>query len=299
MAVPRIDFADVQAIVHGAEPCGDRRAGGQKLVFPCRIDGQVYALKFLLVEEETTEEQDDSEVVARARREFAIMDACHSPFLVKAGPIPLQRVQYNGQDIIYFSEEWIQGEDLARRLRTTGQFEIADIVTLGLHISTAIEELWSRNLVHRDIKPGNIMHCSVSGGYRLLDMGYAFDHADKSLSAVGSIPGTLIYLSPEQCQIQLKRSLDFRSDLFCLGVVMYECCTGTHPFYKKGMTDGQIAYSILRVDPKHPSDIRNVIPEWLDQVIMRLLAKRPHQRFRSCQQFREVLETGCDGGGRQ
>jgi serine/threonine-protein kinase len=191
---------------------------------------------------------------------------------------------YKGQNLLYFSEEWVDGQDLKGT-----KLDATNVKNLGSQISYAVEELWSYNIVHRDIKPGNIIYDEISHIYILLDMGIALDLDDKSLTKLG-IPGTAPYLSPEQLTLT-KRHLDFRSDLFSLGTVMYVCLTGVHPFYRSGMTQEEIIRSILTHTPASPSTIDNSIPRSLDVIIMRLLSKQPNQRYRSCNQFRQNLAT--------
>ena len=198
---------------------------------------------------------------------------------------------YNNQNLLFFTEEWIEGYDLKRKLENDGPFSYNDTIKLGIDIAQAIEELWKHSKIHRDIKPGNIVYDKNSGQYILLDMGLAFDLEDKSLTAYGYIPGTKIYFSPEQLSIDKKRFMDFRSDLFSLGIVMYECVTGVHPFYVRGMSDDSLFHSILNDVPKRPSEYRNDMIKELDYIIMRLLGKSPHLRYRTCQQLIESLEN--------
>lgn len=230
MGLPVLSEADVEIIIPNCKVIGDRCNGGQKVVFPCIINGdKKYAIKFMLVNPAIFEEGNPiittdilDEITARAMREVEIMRKCDSPYLIKLGHIEFQRVSYKDQILILFSEEWVEGEDLSKELAKTKVLQIMDVIKLGTQITRAIQELWSQSKVHRDIKPGNILHCSHSGDFLLLDMGLAFDLSDKSLTAFGVIPCTRAYVSPEQLNIAKKRFMDFRSDLFNLGIVMYD-----------------------------------------------------------------------------
>lgn len=297
MNLPNLTKDDVEAIVQGYKVIGPPMKGGQKLVFPCEGSTGKFALKFLLIDNDSTEDSDETtvdlfdEISARANREVETINACDSPYLIKLGPIGIQSIIYNGQKLVFFSEEWIIGDDVSAEIKNNKVLEIKDIVKLGIQISQAINELWKCAKIHRDIKPGNILHSSITGDFILLDMGMAFDLNDKSLTAIGRINGTKAYVSPEQLNIAKRRQMDFRSDLFNLGIVMYEAITGVHPFYKRGMTDDDLFTNILIYNPPAPSTIRSNVPKELDAVIGRLLGKSPHFRFRSCTQLIEALET--------
>ncbi|OPX86926.1 MAG: Serine/threonine-protein kinase PknB [Pelotomaculum sp. PtaB.Bin104] len=304
MGLPAITETDVEIIIPGCKVVGDRCNGGQKVVFPCLINEKKYAIKFMLVNLDILAEDNPEittgildEITARALREVEIMRKCDSPYLIKLGPVELQRVSYNDQIIILFSEEWVEGEDLSRELARTNVLQIMDVIKLGIQITSAIQELWSHSKVHRDIKPGNILHCSNSGDFLLLDMGLAFDLSDKSLTAFGQIPCTRTYVSPEQLNIAKKRSMDFRSDLFNLGIVMYESITGEHPFYKIGMSDMDIFSNVISYDPPPPSSLRRGISNELNDLIIRLLGKNPHFRYRSCEQLIVALKRILENMG--
>ena len=294
MGAPNLASEQVAAACPKAAKIGSPVRGGQKQVFPCEIDGTRYALKFLATDPtvpadaEGLSEEPFDEVLSRARREIAIMATSVSPHLVKLGPIPLSHTEIGGQRLVYFTEEWIEGDDL-RTCISRGALPIADVVRLGIHICLAIEELWKLRKVHRDIKPGNIMIRGSSGDFVLLDLGMAFDLDDDSLSDFGVVPGTLKYFSPEQTDYTKKRALDFRSDLFALGIVMYEAATGSHPFVSRGMSSHQALAAILNAPVIPPKTLRPELPEMLDEIIIRLLAKRPHLRYRRCEDLRAAL----------
>jgi len=163
------------------------------------------------------------------------------------------------------------------------------LAALGVDMATAIETLWMMSKIHRDVKPANIMRRALDQTFVLLDLGLAFDVNDISLTLSGRIPGTPPYFSPEQTDVSRKRLLDFRSDLFSLGVVLYEVTTGEHPFWKRGMAYGELVEHIRGLPARKPSELRPEAPAELDAVILRLLAKTPHMRYRSCSLLRKSL----------
>lgn len=265
--------------------------GGQKLVFRAELNGQVYAIKFALVPEEIeVEEIADAEVTARAAREVETMRDCTSRHMVKLGPIGLTFAQIDGQKTLFFTEEFVDGRDLKQLLRAEGPLPVTEVATLGLHITDAIRALWELGKIHRDIKPGNIMRRTDSSEFVLLDAGLAFDVVGESLSG-GLLVGTPIYFSPEQFDYSSRRTgMDFRSDIFALGVTMYEVLTGRHPFWEPGATSQTLYARIRSAIPRPPSELVSGVPPQLDDVILRMLGKSPHLRYRKCDQLISALE---------
>lgn len=267
-------------------------AGGQKVVFKGTIGGEQYALKFAKVPELPddleSEEFPMSDVAVRAQREVETMRDCASAHMVKLGPIGLEFTTIDDQSVLYFSEDFIVGRDLRTMLQSDGRFETGQIVTLGLHIVEAIWALWELGKVHRDIKPGNIMRREGSDEYVLLDAGFAFDIVGESLS-IGPVR-TPAYFSPEQFDFTNRRTvMDFRSDLFSLGVTMYQLSTGRHPFWSPGDTSRSL---FNKITTHHPEPPRNILPDFpgeLSDIILRMLGKSPHIRYRRCQQLIDAL----------
>lgn len=290
MPLPQLNAEDVANISPDIQNVHPLAQGGQKKVFSCEIGGELYAIKFLLVEstsiagEQSPRQLEErlSEVTSRAMREVNTMEQIETPTLVKLGPIRLTPIEINGQQLLYYTEEKIEGKDVRTILRERGVLTIDEIKRLGCDIATAIDCLWRIQRIHRDIKPGNIMLRNDTGGFVLLDMGIAFDLGDISLTPTPYIMGTLGYLSPEQLSYEGRRSLDFRSDLFSLGIVLYETTTGINPFVLNSTNRDEIMANTLRVNPQSPSLIRQDTPVRLEQIIMRMLCKHPHLRYNSC-----------------
>lgn len=292
MSCPDLTVEDVQKIFTDANDIELLDSGGQKIVFTGVFGGTKYALKFMKPESNVTEldERDFIDIVtARAEREVETMQQCNSPHLVKMGPVGLRTCSIDNSTILYYSEEYIEGNNLKQYFRSNGVFSVDDLILLGIHISDAISELWRFAKIHRDIKPGNIMRKSNNGGFVLLDMGLVFDLQDQSLS-MGPM-GTPLYFSPEQLDFNSRRSImDFRSDLFSIGIVLYQMGTGQHPFIANTViSNWQVMGNIKTLVPPPPNSLRNEIPAKLSDVIMRLLAKRPALRYRSIEQLQKAL----------
>lgn len=297
--LPTLTAEQVEAAIESVSNVSHVGEGGQKLVFRGDIAGRSYALKFALApdeldatesDDEDSEDEADPEVIVRASREVEIMRDCTSPHMVKLGPIGLSFCTVDNQRLIYFTEEFIKGRDLQAILANDGPLSADDVITLGIQSVDAINGLWALRQVHRDIKPGNIMR-RENGDFVLLDAGFAFDVLGESLSA-GMLVGTLKYFSPEQFDYSFRRTgLDFRSDIFALGVTMYELLTGQHPFCRRGQTSNTAYNSIQNKTPEAPSSIVNGVSEELDAVILRMLGKRPHLRYRKCDQLVKALKA--------
>lgn len=265
--------------------------GGQKAVYRVRVQGTYYALKVVVTEPSPSPDpeavtlSDFKETIARVGREIETLKACNVPQLARMGPIPLTNKKIDRRDVFYYTEEWIQGESLRTIMDNDRQLDIEEIVHLGIDIAKAIERLWSLSKVHRDIKPSNIMRRESNNRFVLLDFGIALDLADVSLTKTGFWPGSFPYYSPEQTYPANKRHMDFRSDLFALGIVLYEAITGTLPFIAEDSDPDDTIENIRSTPPRLMASFRRDIPRELNQIVTRLLAKKPHLRYGSCEQL--------------
>jgi len=298
MALPELTADDVSKLLPEVSDIGEPMFGGQKLVFPCTFEDSRWVVKFALIEvgkdrgqtPEQIQEKIDH-VTARIEREVRVMGLCDSPHIAKLGPIPTRHVDFRGQSLIYFCEEFIDGENLRRILIAEHILSTPELIRLGLNITEAIQHLWSHRQIHRDIKPENIMRRNSDGSFVLLDMGLAFDLADRSLTRHGFVVGTFPYYSPEQLDLGQRRLMDFRSDIFLLGHVLYEAATGVHPFLRKGLSDSEIYERIRIASPELPTLYRKDLPGELENIILRVLAKEPHLRYRSCERMTSALRA--------
>lgn len=290
MSRPNLTVEQVQTLVPSASDIQYVDGGGQKQVFKGKIGGEYYAIKLARAGGGTDDIADviAGEAMARARREVETMRDCDSPYVVKLGPIGLELADVAPDHILYFTEELIDGRDLFKLFKADGPFSQTDVIKLGIQIGSGVRSLWDLGKVHRDIKPLNIMRRSANGDYVLLDAGLAFDVQGESLS-FGPV-GTQMYFSPEQFQFNDRRTvLDFRSDLFSLGVTMYELVTGRHPFWVRGDMS-QANWMRIISEPAPPMrSIRPELSEDFCEVVEQLLGKSPHLRFRTCDKFLDAL----------
>ena len=287
--LPTLTAEQVDAVIESVSDVVEIGRGGQKIVFRCAIEGEPFAIKFILCpdtlgwdDSEDEESEYEPEVIIRAKREIETMRYCTSEHMVKLGPIGLEFLDIDGENLAYYTEELIDGHDLKSVLDDNSTLAPEELIELGLDVTDAIKALWDIGKIHRDIKPGNIMRRSA-GGYVLLDAGLAIDVAGESLSG-GFTVGTRLYFSPEQFDYSSRRSsLDFRSDIFALGVTMYHLATGNHPFYSRGISSETFFNNVTSEAPKPITESVSGFPERLNEVILRMLGKSPHLRFRKCE----------------
>ena len=178
----------------------------------------------------------------------------------------------------YIVMEYVDGEPLSALL-DRGRIREATVVDLVAQAGEALQAAHDSDLVHRDVKPANLL-VTPEGRVKITDFGIAKAAADTALTATGSVIGTAHYLSPEQAQ---GRDATPRSDIYSLGVVLYECLAGVRPFVR----DSQVAVAMAQVRDEPPPLPETVSP-WLRQLTMSMLAKDPAARPASA---REVVES--------
>jgi hypothetical protein len=189
------------------------------------------------------------------------------------------------QGELYLACEYVPGAAL-RALVASGPLPIEEVIDIGIQLARALAEAHTKGIVHRDIKPENVIK-TPSGVIKVLDFGLARDEyaTQQGLTQPGMIVGTPAYLAPEQA---LGKKTDFRTDIFTLGLLMYELASGTNPF-----AAGTITATIDRIvndDPPPLSAVRPHTFPGLDRVIQRCLRKDPLARYRSTQEIIGDLE---------
>jgi eukaryotic-like serine/threonine-protein kinase len=236
----------------------------------------------------------DSEFITRFLREAQVIAALHHPNIVQIHDFHISQPPESDSTTAYMVMDYVEGQTLADYIRNTsrvGKFpQPAEIVHMFSAIATAIDYAHQRGMVHRDIKPANILldkrntSRNPMGEPILSDFGIArlIGASTKTLS--GLWLGTPLYISPEQAQGHPGNE---RSDIYSLGVVLYELCTGVPPF--QGDNPAAIMMQHVNVLPTPPSLINPHIPPALSMVILRALAKDPHARFASASTMAAAL----------
>ena len=187
----------------------------------------------------------------------------------------------------YLVMPFVRGASLQKRIDSQGPLPLKDTLRIGAQIAAGLAAAHEQGLVHRDIKPANILLEEGVERVTITDFGLARAVDDASMTCSGVIAGTPQYMSPEQARGE---PIDARSDLFSLGGVLFAMCTGRSPF--RAETTYGVLHRIANDKPTSVCEINTDVPVWLGQVIERLMAKRPDDRFESAAHVAELLE-GC------
>ncbi|MEZ0227531.1 MAG: serine/threonine-protein kinase, partial [Planctomycetota bacterium] len=190
----------------------------------------------------------------------------------------------------YFAMEYVEGEDLQQRMRRVKKIPLDEIVDTMIATASALGGAHERNMIHRDVKPSNVM-IDRSGNVKVMDFGLAkAASADGSLTQSGVIMGTPNYLSPEQGRGD---PIDGRADLYSLGVVMYELLAGDLPF--RADTPAGLIFKHVYEDPVPLSKRSPGVPKFIEEVVHRLLRKDPADRYQNAKELLVDLNEFMDG----
>jgi eukaryotic-like serine/threonine-protein kinase len=230
----------------------------------------------------------DDQFVERFRREAKNAAGLSHPNIVSI----YDRGEAEGT--YYIAMEYLEGRSLKERIVADGPLPISDAIEVTRQILRAIGFAHRRGIVHRDIKPHNVLLVQDGPGderFKVTDFGISRTTASQMTEA-GSIVGTAQYLSPEQAR---GAPVDQRSDVYSVGIVLYELLTGKLPF--TGETPLEIAMKHLSEVPKPPSELREEVSPDLDMIVLRALAKDPADRFESAEEMEKELARVAGGGG--
>lgn len=195
------------------------------------------------------------------------------------------------QETIYIAMEFIEGDSLDTFQKPEKKLAIPEILDVGVQVAEALHYANERGVTHRDIKPSNII-LQPGGRVKITDFGIAHieDPSGMIKTQAGEILGTPAYMSPEQV---LGRSVDGRSDIFSLGVILWEMCVGKRPF--RGDTMAAVFRAVTDDHPESPDKINSDIPAELAGIILKCLEKDPSKRYQSGHQLAEALKNISGG----
>lgn len=184
----------------------------------------------------------------------------------------------------YLVLEYVAGQTLHDRVQREGRLPLAEVIDLGVQIARGLAAAHSRSLIHRDIKPGNILLDGETGRAKIADFGLAKSIGEGDLTITGTLLGTPEFMSPEQAE---RQEPDERSDIFSLGAVLYFMATGVSPFRGSSLFD--TLDNVRRCQPRPIQTLEPRLPNWFSDLVHRLLAKNPQQRLGWAKAVAEVL----------
>jgi serine/threonine-protein kinase len=199
-------------------------------------------------------------------------------------PNIVQIFDWGIEDEPYFVMEYIEGNTLTSIIAKNRTISLSDILFIGAQVSSGLHTAHQKGLVHRDIKPGNIM-ITPDGKVKVTDFGIvSLQNEESDITKTGSVLGTASYISPEQAQ---GKPVSIESDLYSLGTVLYELITGKAPF--SGDSPISTAAKHLTEKPEKPSLFRRDLPKGVETAILKLLEKATYDRFKSAEDLRATL----------
>jgi serine/threonine protein kinase len=241
--------------------------------------GRRVALKTVQVQQQFDDESEATEFYQRLQREAEVCGAMQHPNIVT-----LYEPGYENNVISFLATEWVEGESLRDRLKRSKPLPLDDALRIGEDILRGLTYAHAKGVIHRDIKPANIL-LSSDGQAKIADFGIARP-AGSTLTQVGSMLGTPNYMSPEQVKCA---DVTARSDLFSVGVVMYEMLTGVKPFSAPDVSG--ILRNVVEKDPPLASEANPEVPENVARVVARLLPKSPNDRFQTALEALREVQT--------
>jgi serine/threonine protein kinase len=261
--------------------------GGMSLVYKAKDlkTGEVVAVKCL-----RTQVLGDEMVVKRFQREADVLNRLNHPRIVSFYGYGTNR---RGQP--YFVMDYLVGTSLGEILRKQGHLDLGRFQDIFVQVAAAIGHAHKHDAVHRDLKPGNIMLVekgTTSDYVKIVDFGIAkVTEGTQKLTRLGEVWGSPIYMSPEQC---MGTTIDARTDIYSLGIVMYEALTGEVPFLGRNYADTMMKQISEEPPTFKQSNPKLDIPSQLEQIVFRAIKKKPDERYQSMNDLRHDLERALN-----
>jgi eukaryotic-like serine/threonine-protein kinase len=223
--------------------------------------------------------QEDPEKRDRFTREIKVLARINHPNIVSF----FHATQLDGELVL--TTELVEGSTLAERMEV-GRLPIALALEYVIKVLGALEYAHSHDVIHRDVTPENII-ITTDGDVKLTGFGLAKTHTDPQLTQAGKMLGSLHYISPEQ--VKGLPTIDARTDIYAIGVILYELVTGRKPFPSDSQFEVMFAH--VNANPASPDQVNPEVPAALSELILKAMAKEPADRFQKAAEFRRQLES--------
>lgn len=260
-------------------------AGSMGMVYACRhreLQGQMVAAKVLFHEVAA-----DKVAAARFKNEVLASYGVSHPNVVRA-------YEYiTDGDLVAYTMEFVGGGDLADRMSRSELMGIAEFIKLLSQMTAGVQAIHDAGIVHRDLKPENIL-LTNEGNIKIADFGIARNRNGPKLTEHGGVVGTIEYVAPEY---MLRSQVDWRSDIYALGILAFEMLTGEPPF--KGDSPYESISKRLQVDPEPPSKLRKECSPEIDSIILKALQRDPEARYQSAMEIFVDLQKAAANAGIQ
>jgi serine/threonine protein kinase len=284
--------ASLGSAVPEAQAVRYRAEGSFKAVYEATINQAKEALKVIYLPEQDDQPDARTEVAARITREIESLRRLTCPYVVKLGSLAPKEAKMDGHEYLIYSEEFLEGPTLADRLGAGHRPALDECVSLMNCLLHVITDLKGNDLIHRDIKPGNIVNVGhAERAYVVLDLGVAFKlHSSAITMNPDMRQGTLPYMAPEMFVPRFRELLDYRSDLYSAAVTVYQFAAGVHPIARRGEDDFTTMYRIATMKPAPLNSQRTDFPPRFCGVIDSLMRKKPALRPANLSTLRREME---------
>lgn len=254
--------------------------GGMAVVYKAHdlILDRTVAVKIL-----RAEFSDDEEFISRFRRE-----AMSASSLSHANIVSIYDIGDDDEDLYYIVMEYIEGETLKDLIKREAPLALGRSLHIMEQVTLAIAHAHDHGIIHRDIKPHNIM-LSDGGTAKVTDFGIAVAMTSVTMTRTNSVIGSAHYFSPEQAK---GKYADFKSDIYSLGIVLYEMLTGELPF--SGTSPISVALKHVQEDIKAPRTLNESIPQSVENVILKALSKEPFYRYETVMAMKQDIDTALE-----
>jgi tRNA A-37 threonylcarbamoyl transferase component Bud32 len=263
---------------------GELGRGAMGIVYKVHDDrlDRVIALKTIRKDRFVVEDEPEQEVLDRFRREARAAGKLSHP-----GIVTIYDISEEGDDL-YIAMEFVAGESLGERMRTMPRTPVAEAARIATRVCEALEYAHAHGVIHRDVKPDNIM-CCANEDVKLTDFGIA-RIVSGSATHTGRPLGTPRYMAPEQWRGD---PVDGRADVFAVGIILYELLTGCPTFATK--SPSELMYRVLHEDPALPTLMNPALPAVIDPIVRRAIAREPADRYPTAGELARALAPFVTG----